>query len=173
MRPLRTAILAGISAAVLAGVALAATNDRHVMHVALPDGGTADISYVGKVPPIVHVRDPMPVEDADPFAMMDRIAARMDMQAAQMLQKVAAGATAPRALPPGTVGYSYVVTGDGDTACAREIRMLSSGDGARPTLVSSQQGDCGRKAAAVPGKDAPVHTTSAPATPAPVPRQAI
>lgn len=174
MRPLRTAILAGMSAAVLAGVALAATSDRHVMHVALPDGGAADISYVGKIPPIVHVRDPMRHENSDPFATMDRITGRMDMQAARMLQQAADGAdAAPRDLPPGAIGYSYVVTHDGDTACMREIRMLSSVSGGRPTLVSSQHGDCGRQAAAVPGKDAPMHITSAAKTPVPVDRRSI
>jgi hypothetical protein len=47
-------LVAGAAAAI-AGTALAATRNSHVMNVALPDGSVARVEYVGNVAPKVTV----------------------------------------------------------------------------------------------------------------------
>ena len=52
------AILLAGAAAAIAGTALAATSNSHVMNVSLPDGSVAHVEYVGSVPPKVTVAGP-------------------------------------------------------------------------------------------------------------------
>src|ERR1051325_3345055 len=128
MRTSRTALLGAVAAAAigLAGTASAQTPQTHVMTVALPGGGTAEIRYSGNVPPQVVVSDQpasfaawSPVASffgpASPFAMMERISAEMDRQTAARFGQAEALAaqarsgqlteTSIRNLPPGTQGY--------------------------------------------------------------------
>src|SRR4051794_33559785 len=103
MASLRTTLLAGAASigitisAAIPGAASAQT--VHVMNVAIPGGGVAQIRYVGDVPPQIVFAPAalpeaygawIPVSSAfgmeSPFAMMDRIAAEMDRRAAAMFR---------------------------------------------------------------------------------------
>ena len=162
MRKTRTAVLAGIAALAVAGTALAATHNRHVMKVDLPDGSVARIEYAGDVAPKISFApasnfvpvgwfDPLP---AAPFAMFDRIAADMDRQADMMMRQVSAPPIQPNpgngkidlaafgTLPAGTVSYSFVSTGNGTGTCSRSVQFTAFGPGRQPKLVSTSSGAC-------------------------------
>ena len=134
MRRVRTTVVAGIAAALVAGTAVAAARDNHWINVALPDGSVARIEYHGDVAPRVVVAPApmsvaMPVDlfDMAPFAAFDRIAAEMDRQTDALMRQVAA-MQAPVAgadgnvdmaafgkLPAGTMHYSFFSTSTGNT----------------------------------------------------------
>jgi len=167
MRKLRTAVLAGIATLGVAGTAMAASNDTHVMAVNLPDGSVARIEYRGTVAPKVRIAPsepalhPMlrivPVRladpfDAAPFAMIDRIMADMDRQAAAMAAAALQSVSADKAgrpdlaafgnLPAGTVSYRFVSTSDGNRVCTRSWQVTSQGPQQPPKLISASSGDC-------------------------------
>jgi hypothetical protein len=77
-----------------------------------------------------------------PFAMMQRLSAEMDAQAAAMarMQTMPAG-FGP--LPPGSSGVTMVTTISGSGACMESVRMVYGGQGAAPQVVSSRSGGCG------------------------------
>ncbi|UXC89716.1 hypothetical protein EGM87_11630 [Sphingobium sp. RSMS] len=162
MRKIRAAVLAGVAAVAVMGTALAASHDRHVMKVGLPDGTVARIEYQGNVAPKVTFApasslapiawfDPF---EAAPFALFDRIAADLDRQSDLMMRQVHAlplpaiaddgkiDLTALRSLPPGTVSYSFVSTINGGSTCSRSVRATSLGSGRQPSVVSNSSGDC-------------------------------
>lgn len=163
MRKLRTAVLAGIATLGVAGTAMAASNDTHVMAVGLPDGSVARIEYQGAVAPKVRI-DPsapalrtVPVRladpfDAAPFAMFDQIMADMDRQAAAMAAAALQPVPADRAsrpdlaafgnLPAGTTSYRFVSTSDGKHVCSRSWQVTSQGPQQQPKLISASSGDC-------------------------------
>jgi len=165
MRKLRTAVLAGIATLGVAGTAMAASNDTHVMAVGLPDGSVARIEYQGAVAPKVRI-DPsapapalrtVPVRladpfDAAPFAMFDQIMADMDRQAAAMAAAALQPVPADRAsrpdltafgnLPAGTISYRVVSTSDGSRVCSRSWQVTSQGPQQQPKLISTSSGDC-------------------------------
>ncbi len=102
MRKLRTALIAGVVAVAAAGVAVAAAERVHVMKVDLPDGGVAQIHYLGDVAPQIQVVQtpaghslvamPAGYEDAafaDPFAQMDMMMAQMEQHHQAMMQQIA------------------------------------------------------------------------------------
>jgi len=101
MRLVRTAIIAGVASAVLAGAAFAARDeargDTRVMLVALPDGSVQQVRYQGDVAPqVVLIRTPAPARFVDtafgpdsPFAEMDRISAMMEAQSQAMMRQAA------------------------------------------------------------------------------------
>jgi hypothetical protein len=166
MPSLRTALLAGAAAIFgLAGVALAQNPKTHLMTVQLPGGGTAQIRYVGDVPPQVIVSsrpavvgDFLPIASVfgsdSPFAMLDRVSAAMDREAAALFRRAEALAAQPlaasgglteaalRTLPPGTRGFSYVSTMSSNGACTRSTEITSTGNGA-PRVVTHSSGNCG------------------------------
>ncbi len=170
MRTIRTAILAGIAGLAVAGTALAASNDAHILRVALPDGSVARIAYRGDVPPqlrVVPARSVAPFAWPDAFAPiafapLDRMMAEMDMQAAAMMRQVAAMQTAPvtatggpgvaalASMPAGTMHYSMVSFSNGSATCTRSVEVTSAGAGAKPKLISSSTGDCGSSTASTP-----------------------
>src|SRR5215469_17811493 len=98
MRNVRTALLAGAAAVALAGLSgVAAARDRntHLMTVQLPGGSIAAIRYTGDVPPQV-VLSPAPAEFGapmpssaffGPFAMLDRMSAAIDREAASLMRQ--------------------------------------------------------------------------------------
>jgi len=165
MRKLRMAVLGGGASLLLAGAAMAASNDMHVMKVALPDGSVAQISYHGDVAPKVRVSGgpgvAMPVEpialfDMTPFAEMDRMAAMMDRQAdvamrqmAAMQRDAAAGRAPQRLLTaggkamPGVVSYSYVSTTTSEGGCTRTVEWRSDGTSPQPKMTKTSAGSCG------------------------------
>ena len=163
MRKLRIAVLAGIATLGVAGTAMAASNDTHVMAVGLPDGSVARIEYQGAVAPKVRIDSSVPalrlvpVQLADPFdvapfAMIDRIMVDMDRQAAAMtaaaLRPIPADKTgrpdlaAFANLPAGTVSYRFVSTSDGNHVCTRSWQVTSQGGQQPPKLISASSGDC-------------------------------
>jgi len=185
MRKIRTAVLAGGAALCLAGTAMAASNDSHVMRVNLPDGSVAQIEYKGDVAPDVRIDPAAPVIrvrvvdpfDAAPFAAFDRVFADMGRQVAAMMRQtqalqassgdvgVARDLASLRDAPAGTVSYSFVLIRNGNQVCSRSWRMTAQGAGQQPKLVSTSAGDCD---AAAPG-NAPAKSdtvSTAPAKPA-------
>ena len=169
MQGFRTALLGGIAAlalAGLAGTAAAQSPDTHVMKVQLPGGGVAEIRYTGNVPPQVVVAnapaslaafDPFPslFGPGSPFAMMERVSAEMDRQAAAMLTQAEGLAAQARSgspqvlqttlgnLPPGNTGYSYISTRSSNGVCTQSVEISSQGSGAPPKVVSHSSGNCG------------------------------
>jgi len=159
MRKISRLLLAGAGALTLAGVAVAAADNHHVMNVVMPDGSVAQIQYVGNVAPrvvAVPSAEIVPVAMADPFAMMDRISYEMDRQMDAMLQQASAmaHATAPgangqlseaalRSLPPGTVSYSFTSYSSGNGAsCSQSVQVTSLGSNQPPKVERQSQGDC-------------------------------
>jgi len=169
MQRFRTALLGGIATLALAGLAgtAAAQNpNTHTMKVQLPGGGIAEIRYTGNVPPQIVVTDapaslaafdPMPsmFGPDSPFAMMERVSAEMDRQAAAMLAEAGAIPTQARSgspqvietalgnLPPGSAGYSYISTMSSNGVCTQNVEITSQGNGAPPKVVSHSSGNCG------------------------------
>lgn len=172
MRKIRTIVIAGIAALAAVGTAVAASHDSHVMKLGLPDGSIARIEYKGDVAPKVTVApalDFVPVHwfdpfGAAPFTLFDRIAADMDRQTDMMMQQVRSLQLQPnapdgkvdlaafRALPAGTVSYSFVSTATGTGTCSRSVQVTSFGPGQQPKVVSNSSGDC---------RDAPAASTTA------------
>lgn len=156
MRKITKLLVAGAGALTLAGVAVAAADNAHVMKVVMPDGSVAQIRYVGDTPPqvvAVPAAQVMPVAMADPFAMMDRIAYEMDRRMDAMLQQAAAiqraapngqlSEAALRSMPPGTVSYSYTSFSSGNGAsCSQSVQVTSLGANQAPKVERQSQGDC-------------------------------
>ena len=92
---------------------------------------------------------------ADPFAMMQRIVADMDRQAAIMLQQVADLA----ARAPFDTAQPMMV-GAGPGVCMQSVQITYTGHGA-PHIVSHSSGACGPTAVPSAQPEAPV-TTPAP-----------
>jgi hypothetical protein len=194
MARLRKALLAGAAAIAIAISGAASAQTVHVMNVAVPGGGVAQIRYVGDVPPQVAVVPApaaygawMPVSSlfgADsPFAMMDRIAAEMDRRAAAMFRyaeamtaradagrvvETAADTVPPGVTPFGGESYSFVSTISGNGICSQSVRIVSRGDGTKPVVERHSSGNCGG-AAAVPRGRSGVQPASP--VPAPAPKQ--
>jgi len=157
MRKISKFLLAGAGALTLAGVAVAAADNHHIMNVALPDGSVAQIHYVGNVAPqvvAVPAAEIVPLAIADPFAMFDRISYEMDRRMEVMLQQASAMAQASPAngqlseaalkqLPPGTVSYSYTSYSSGNgTSCSQSVQVTSLGQNQPPKVERQSQGDC-------------------------------
>jgi hypothetical protein len=151
MAPSRIALLAGVGALALAGVARAAAPDSHVINVRLPGGQVEQIRYTGNTAPtivllpdaapqaMVLASQPMiPPSQAmigDPFTMLRQISALMDAQAAAMMRVMA--------MPPiGVGGLAPVTVAAGPGVCMRSVQITYTGAGA-PHVVSRTAGDCG------------------------------
>jgi len=165
MRKLRLAALAGGATVLLAGAAVAASHDMHVMKVALPDGSEARITYQGDVAPKIKISGgpstpvaylPQAGFDTSPFDEMDRVAAMMDRQADMAMQQIAAmqrqalaDGQAPRmanggtAATPGMVSYSYASTTTSEGGCTRTVAWRSDGANAQPKMTKTSAGTCG------------------------------
>jgi hypothetical protein len=158
MRKVTKLLLAGAGAMTLAGVAVAAADNHHIMNVVLPDGSIAHIQYVGNVAPRVVVAPtaqavPVAFVAADPFAMMDRISYEMDRQMEAMLQQASAlrqaapggqlSEAALQSLPPGTVSYSFTSYSSGNGAtCSQSVQVTALGKNQPPKVERQSQGDC-------------------------------
>lgn len=162
MRKLRTAVLSGVAALAVAGAALAASRNMHVMNVGLPGGAVARIEYEGDVAPKVIVapaQEAVPVNlfdtvDTAPFDIFDRIAASMDRDMGAMVHEIGAfqpmlpsrdgnfDLAALGKLPPGTIRYHFVSTSDGSNTCRRSVAVTSYGPDQKPKVVLASSGDC-------------------------------
>jgi hypothetical protein len=156
MRKLRTAVLAGAAALLVAGAAEAATAKFKTMNVALPDGSVATVRYVGDVAPRIVVQpvDARTVAMPDPFLELERISAMMEAQSRAMWQRAAEMQRQAAAAPNGTVlvggkppagttvHYSYVSTTSNGT-CTQTVEYRSDGSGKAPQVTQASAGDCG------------------------------
>jgi hypothetical protein len=154
-------VLAGLGAATIAGAAVAARQDAHVMNVPLPDGSTARVEYVGDVAPKVTV---VPGAVA-PFGLFDRSMFDMQRQIDSMMRQVDAMTRAPLAVagspgmnvaaygdaPAGAQSVTVVSTSDGSKTCTRTTEVTSQGAGKAPKVVTNVSGDCGPAERAKPG----------------------
>jgi hypothetical protein len=98
---------------------------------------------------------PSMVGPASPFAVLDRISAAMDGEAAALFRRAEAMAAQPwaasgglteaamRNLSPGTRGFSYVSTMSSNGACTRSTEITSTGNGSPPRVVTHSSGNCG------------------------------
>lgn len=183
MPHLRAALLAATAAVALAGLSASASAQsprRHVMTISLPGGGTAQIRYTGDVPPRVvfgsapaALADRMPTGlfgTESPFAMLDRISAEMDLQAAAMFRQAASlGAQAQSGqpieaaignMPPGSGSYSYVSTISGNGVCTQSVEITSAGNGAAK-VVRHSSGNCGPQTGGATGAAGSVNLPAA------------
>jgi len=145
-------VLAGLGAAAIAGAAVAASRDSHVMNVPLPDGSTARVEYVGEVAPKVTV---VPVPAA-PFGMFDHSMFDMQRQIDTMMRQIDVMARSPMAVtgtqgmnvaaygnaPAGSQSVTVVSTSNGSKTCTRTTEVTSQGAGKPPKVVTNVSGDC-------------------------------
>lgn len=186
MRIVRTAIIAGLAAAALAGAAVAAHDEGKMMLVALPDGTVQHIRYAGDDASrvaLVPVHSPATLIEAafgsaSPFAEMERISAAMDAQAAAMMRQAAAlHAQAPAAdgrgvvlanaagQPVGVMHYSYVSSTVSADGCTRTVRISSNGSEQQPRVIRTSAGDCSTAQTAPSPAIAPAPAAARPVTP--------
>ncbi len=187
MRLITKSILLGIGTLALAGGATAAERAFHTLNVRLPDGSIEHINYIGDQPPEVRIvpvaatAPRLPVVLIDPadgfsFAAFDQMFRDMDARAAAMMRQTAmmarmpADQTALKALPAGTVSYSFVSTTTSNGSCTRSVQTTSYGGKAEPKVVSQTTGDCSAlnqpvkptaAPGAVPGKAEPARPAAA------------
>jgi len=168
VRKLPAFALAGVAGAALAGTALAAGPNSHVMNVALPDGSVARIEYSGNVAPRVTI-DPRPVADAampwampfPSFAGFDRMIQEMQRQSQAMMRQAQQIAHQPSGaapyiasfgnLPAGGTSTTVVSVSNGGATCTRTTEVVSQGPGKAPKVTSRVSGQCGSAARAPSG----------------------
>jgi hypothetical protein len=143
MRTTRIALLTGCAGIILAGIAgmaRAQTPDVHVLTLRLPDGRVEQIRYTGDVPSaVVLAPDAMAKSfaPASPIALLERMSADMDRQAAAMFRTINA-----MAMPNGAgLGMIPVLSGPG--VCTRSVQITYTGNDQAPHVVSRTAGDCG------------------------------
>ena len=187
MKFVRTAIIAGVASAALAGAALAAGGESKMMLVALPDGSVQHIRYQGDVAPqVVLVPAPAPIDmfaaafgPGSAFAEIERMTAMMEAQSQAMMRQAAMMQAripaADRAVDPqgvvmtnragrpvGVMHYSYVSSTTGADGCTRTVRISSDGGTAdQPRVIRTSSGNCGSDQLAPQAN--PVTPTTAPA----------
>jgi len=161
--------IAALCVATIAGTAVAATRNSHVMEISLPDGAVAHVEYVGNVAPKVTI-EPAATPDGEwaplpAFAGFDRMIAEMNRQSealirqAQQLesQHVGVGAAPYVASfgssPAGMSSTTIVSYSNGSGTCTRTTEAISQGPGKPPKVSSSVTGNCG--ASANPVRPAP------------------
>jgi hypothetical protein len=171
MRTLPTALLTGICSLALAGVAVAQSVPKHEMTVVLPNGVVEQIQYSGNVTPHVSFVPPTPQAAEfyrapptpffgpdSPFAMMQRVSAEMNRQAAAMMHEVDALALQPmpaipapvqlfsidaQRLPSGAQDYSFVATMGPGQACSESTEIIGAGPSQKPRVITHESGNCG------------------------------
>jgi len=165
MRFVRTTILAGSAAMLVAGTAAVAADGRNTMEVALPDGSTAHIDYAGDIAPRITVEPALPTRIAyDPFLELERIAYEMRARQQAMLRQMAAlrqaaaesgavmsgGVTLVGSLPAGAHVSYYSSTTDA-SGCTRTVQYSSDGEGAEPRITRASTGSCDGASVSEPG----------------------
>jgi hypothetical protein len=170
VRKLPLIALAGALSAALAGGAIAAKPQTHVMDYALPDGSVAHIEYVGNVAPKVTVApavgdDVMAPLALPDFAGFDRMIAEMQRrsqelarQAQEMARQAPVGKSPYIASfgnqPAGITSTSVISVSNGAGTCTRTTEVISQGPGKPPKVTSNVSGNCGAEPAA-PAKPSP------------------
>ena len=177
MRKLPTIAFAGVAAAALAGAAVAASRNNHVMEVPLPDGSAVQVEYVGNVAPKITVEPARAVGEADwvplpSFAGFDRMFQDMDRQTEALLRQAQQMARMPAGVPgaPIAVSFGNAPTGvassttivsysNGSGVCTRRTDSVSQGPGKPPKVTTAVSGNCGSAPAATAPSAAPVNRT--------------
>jgi hypothetical protein len=169
MKVLHKAALAAAATA-LAGTAIAANRNSHMMNVPLPDGSVAHVQYVGDVPPKVTV-DPAPLAPGfwtsgmlPSFANFDRMIQQMDRETQAMMRQVQQAPVAGGVpglnvasygnMPAGANSVSIVSVSNGGGTCTRRTEVVSQGVSKPPKVTTSVSGNCA--ASAQPQAPAPV-----------------
>jgi hypothetical protein len=161
-------LTAAAAAAALAGSALAANRNTHVMNVALPDGSVARVEYIGDVPPRVTVAPARQLGDywmsgLPSLANFDGLFEQMDRQMRQIEQMARQPIASPGLnvasygnLPAGADSVSVVSMSNGGSICTRTTEIVSQGAGKAPKVTTKVSGNCGDAAQpspqATPGK---------------------
>ncbi|WP_158926709.1 hypothetical protein [Acidisphaera sp. S103] len=167
---MRVALLTGAAAIVLAGLTGMATAQTvtnpaqtHVLNVRLPNGQVEQIRYTGDVPPTVMLAPDAAMDTVmpafgpgSPFAMLQRMSADMDRQAAALFHDV--GAMPMNVGPMNAGGFGVIPAMSGPGVCMRSVQVTFTGNGQAPHVVSQTSGDCGP----AHGSAAPVMLPSAP-----------
>ena len=159
MRKLAIFTLAGVTAATLAGAAMAADRKTNTMKVPLADGSTVAIEYYGDVAPKVTV---VPATHAPRlshwmfpgFAGIDRMIAAMNRQTAEMMRRMnemrrdgMVGGLPPvnlasaGTMPAGASSVSVVTVSNGGRSCTRTTEVVSQGAGKAPRVTTNVSGD--------------------------------
>ena len=157
MKVLHKVALAAAATA-LAGTAIAANRNTHVMSVPLPDGAVAHVQYVGDVAPKVTV-DPAPLAPGffaggmlPSFANFDRMIQQIDRETRAMMRQVQqmpmAGSVpglnvaSYGSMPAGANSVSVVSVSNGAGTCTRRTAVVSQGPGKAPKVTTSVSGNC-------------------------------
>jgi hypothetical protein len=163
VRKLPAFALTAAAAAALAGTAVAAAPNSHVMNVPLPDGSVAQIEYVGNVAPKVTIAPrPMASAAADAwgmpfpsFAGFDRMIDQMQRQSQQMIQQAQQMSRQPNGIaapyiasyanmPAGQTSTTVVSISNNGSTCTRSTEVVSQGPGKAPKVTSSVSGQCAK-----------------------------
>jgi hypothetical protein len=154
-------VVAGVGAAAIAGAAVAATRNAHILNVPAPDGSTVRVEYVGDVAPKVTV---VPGPVVAPFGLFDRSAFDIQRQIDAMMRQVDTMAKMPIAgtpglnvaaygnAPAGSESVTVVSTSNGSKTCTRTTEVTAQGVGKPPKVVTNVSGDCGTAPAAMPAR---------------------
>jgi hypothetical protein len=154
-------VVAGVGAAAIAGAAVAATRNAHILNVPAPDGSTVRVEYVGDVAPKVTV---VPGPVVAPFGLFDRSAFDIQRQIDAMMRQVDTMAKIPIAgtpglnvaaygnAPAGSESVTVVSTSNGSKTCTRTTEVTAQGVGKPPKVVTNVSGDCGPASAAMPAR---------------------
>jgi hypothetical protein len=154
-------VVAGLGAAAIAGAAVAATRDTHILNVPAPDGSTVRVEYVGDVAPKVTV---VPGPVVAPFGLFDRSAFDIQRQIDAMMRQVDTMAKMPIAgtpglnvaaygnAPAGSESVTVVSTSNGSKTCTRTTEVTAQGVGKPPKVVTNVSGDCANEPAAAPAR---------------------
>ena len=169
MRKLPAFAFAGVAAAALAGTAVAAAPNTHVMNVRLPGGSTARVEYVGNVAPKVTITPNAAADARDPFwnrvAMpfpsfvgFDKIFEQMRQQSQEMMRRAQKMAHQPVGaapyvasygnLPAGQTSTTVVSVSNGGSTCTRTTEVVSQGPGKPAKVTSNVTGQCNEAAPA-------------------------
>jgi hypothetical protein len=154
-------VVAGVGAAAIAGAAVAATRNAHILNVPAPDGSTVRVEYVGDVAPKVTV---VPGPVVAPFGLFDRSAFDIQRQIDAMMRQVDTMAKMPIAgtpglnvaaygnAPAGSESVTVVSTSNGSKTCTRTTEVTAQGVGKPPKVVTNVSGDCANEPAAAPAR---------------------
>jgi hypothetical protein len=155
-------VLGGAAAVAVAGAALDAGSNRHVMNVPLADGIVVHVEYVGDVAPKVTlapggVAGPawapvaFPAFPAMPdmgpmIEQLNRQTSAMAQQIQQMARRGAVGGPANLAaygsVPTAANSVSVVSVSNGAGTCTRTTRVVSQGAGQPPKVTTEVSGNC-------------------------------
>jgi hypothetical protein len=154
-------VVAGVGAAAIAGAAVAATRNAHILNVPAPDGSTVRVEYVGDVAPKVTV---VPGPVVAPFGLFDGSAFDIQRQIDAMMRQVDTMTKMPIAgtpglnvaaygnAPAGSESVTVVSTSNGSKTCTRTTEVTAQGVGKPPKVVTNVSGDCANEPAAAPAR---------------------